>query len=246
MKINQSALDPLGIPLTTTIVSGEKADDPLYIPEISKVQKIINTPGVLFIGDCKMASLETRAYVASSGDYYLCPLSAVQMTPSALAELLLPVWRDEQALSDVYRPKQEPDDVLEKIAEGFTYTATLQIEKDGEIVDWNEQRLVVHSLKHAAKQEKKLVAEVRGAQQAIAKLNKRGRGIKRLNQKELDASVNTILKKYTVCGLLKIEYSEQITQTPRSANNDHESTILIQRTPTVHAELDKDACLPEE
>lgn len=88
LKINQSALDPLGIPLTTTIVSGEKADDPLYIPEISKVQKIINTPGVLFIGDCKMASFETRAYVASSGDYYLCPLSAVQMPPSTLAELL--------------------------------------------------------------------------------------------------------------------------------------------------------------
>jgi len=241
LKINQSALDPLGIPLTTTIVSGEKADDPLYIPEISKVQKIINAPGVLFIGDCKMASFETRAYVASSGDYYLCPLSAVQMTPSALAELLLPVWRDEQALSDVYRPKQEPDEALEKIAAGFTYTTTLQIEKDGEIVEWNEQRLVVHSLKHAAKQEKKLAAEVDGAQQAIAKLNKRGRGIKRLNQKELEAAVNAILKKYNVCGLLKIEYREQITQTPCPANNDHESTILIQRTPTVHTELDKDA-----
>ena len=36
LKINQSALDPLGIPLTTTIVSGEKADDPLYIPRRSR------------------------------------------------------------------------------------------------------------------------------------------------------------------------------------------------------------------
>jgi transposase len=38
LKINKSALDPLGIPFTTTIVSGDKADDPLYIPEIRKVQ----------------------------------------------------------------------------------------------------------------------------------------------------------------------------------------------------------------
>ncbi|MEW6735851.1 MAG: hypothetical protein AB1489_31450 [Acidobacteriota bacterium] len=33
IKINISALDPLGLPLTTTVWSGEVADDPLYIPE---------------------------------------------------------------------------------------------------------------------------------------------------------------------------------------------------------------------
>ena len=37
LKINQSALDPLGLPLSTTVVSGETADDPLYVPEITKV-----------------------------------------------------------------------------------------------------------------------------------------------------------------------------------------------------------------
>jgi len=41
VKINQSVLDPLGVPLTTTIVSGECADDPLYVPEIRKVQACI-------------------------------------------------------------------------------------------------------------------------------------------------------------------------------------------------------------
>ena len=76
LKINQSALDPLGIPLTTTIVSGDKADDPLYIPEIRKVQNSLIEHGVLYVGDCKMASLATRAYVAKSEDFYLCPLSA--------------------------------------------------------------------------------------------------------------------------------------------------------------------------
>jgi len=45
LKINQSALDPLGIPLTTTIVSGEKADDPLYIPE-STVDVILKNHAV--------------------------------------------------------------------------------------------------------------------------------------------------------------------------------------------------------
>lgn len=119
LKINQSALDPLGMPLTTTIVSGEKADDPLYVPEIVKVQGIMNTPGILFVGDCKMASVDTRAYVARSGDYYLCPLSAVQMPASTLAELLVPVWNNEQALIDVYRPEERPGKNRKKLLKAF-------------------------------------------------------------------------------------------------------------------------------
>lgn len=45
LKINQSVLDPLGIPLSTTVVSGECADDPLYIPEIKKVRHIPKSAG---------------------------------------------------------------------------------------------------------------------------------------------------------------------------------------------------------
>ena len=44
LKINQAALDPLGLPLSTTIVSGERADDPLYVPEIRKVQASLGQP----------------------------------------------------------------------------------------------------------------------------------------------------------------------------------------------------------
>lgn len=238
LKINQSALDPLGIPLTTTIVSGEKADDPLYIPEITKVQKIINALGVLFVGDCKMASIDTRAYVARSSDYYLCPLSAVQMPASTLAKLLIPVWSNQQKLVDVYRPKAETGGDQDKIAEGFSYTATLQAENDGGIFEWDEQRLVVRSLKHAAKQEKKLTADVDRVQAAIAKLNKTGRGIKRLGQKELEAAVDAILKKYNVRGLLKIEYTETVKETQIPAKGKREAYILVDRTPSVHTEID--------
>ena len=39
VKINLSVLDPLGLPLTTTVVAGQRADDPLYLPEIKRVQQ---------------------------------------------------------------------------------------------------------------------------------------------------------------------------------------------------------------
>ena len=40
VKIAMSVLDPLGLPLTTTVVAGHTADDPLYLPEIAKVRQV--------------------------------------------------------------------------------------------------------------------------------------------------------------------------------------------------------------
>jgi hypothetical protein len=35
--------------------------------------------GLLYVGDAKMAARQTRATIAVGGDYYLCPLSGVQL-----------------------------------------------------------------------------------------------------------------------------------------------------------------------
>jgi len=205
LKINQSALDPLGLPLSTTIVSGECADDPLYVPEIRKVQACIRQHGVLYVGDCKMAAIDTRCYVAASQDYYLCPLPAVQMPKATLQTLLEPVWSGGQLLVPVYRPLEKETDKPEYIADGFCYTVTLSADHEGAGIEWQEQRLVVRSLKQAASQEKALDARLEKAEQAIADLNLRGRGHKRLDENEMSIQVNTILERYNVAGLLTIE-----------------------------------------
>jgi len=242
LKINQSALDPLGIPLTTTIVSGEKADDPLYIPEIRKVQQSVQTRGVLYVGDCKMASLATRAFVANSGDFYLCPLSSVQMPGAELINLLKPIWDNEQILTPVYHPLLVEHETPKQIAEGFIYTIALQsdTEINGEMFSWDEQRLVVHSFKYAAKQEKILKARVEKAQKAIAKLNQRGQGIKHLDEKELHCAVNTILKSHGINELLQIEYRKETKKTYRKAYRGREAYILIETELSVHTTLNTD------
>ncbi len=43
------------------MVSGQRADDRLYVPEIQRVQQTVAKPGLLYVGDCKMAALPTRA-----------------------------------------------------------------------------------------------------------------------------------------------------------------------------------------
>jgi transposase len=42
LKVMLATLDPLGLPLATQVVSGNSADDPLYIPAIEQVRAILN------------------------------------------------------------------------------------------------------------------------------------------------------------------------------------------------------------
>ena len=79
-KIAAAVLDPLGMPLATAVVPGNATDDPLYVPAIQAVQQSLGVGGRTYVGDCKMAALATRAFVAAGGDFYLCPLSENQLS----------------------------------------------------------------------------------------------------------------------------------------------------------------------
>ena len=74
IKVMTGSLDPLGMPLATDVLSGERADDGLYIPLIERIASGLNTTGLLVVGDCKMSALSTRAYVAERQHFYLSPL----------------------------------------------------------------------------------------------------------------------------------------------------------------------------
>jgi transposase len=103
VKIMVSALDPLGLPVATDIVPGQRADAPLYLPAITWVREGLRRRGLLYVGDCQMGALETRAFIQAGGDYYLCPLSETQLSSALLAEYLTPVGTGEQPLSLIHR-----------------------------------------------------------------------------------------------------------------------------------------------
>ena len=91
-KIAAGVLDPLGMPLVTVVVPGNSSDDPLYVPIIRSVQQSLGVGGRTYVGDCKMAALGTRAFVAAGGDFYLCPLAETQLSRAERHDLLQPVW----------------------------------------------------------------------------------------------------------------------------------------------------------
>src|SRR6266498_1667640 len=117
VKVMLAALDPLGLPLATAVVPGQRADDPLYTPAITRVRESLGRRGLLYVGDCKMAALETRAFTHAGGDFYLCPLSALQMPSDVLAEYLSPLWTGNQDLTPIQR--ERAPGTRELVAEGY-------------------------------------------------------------------------------------------------------------------------------
>jgi len=233
IKINISALDPLGLPLTTTVVAGQQADDPLYVPEIKRGQQSLACPGVTYIGDSKMAASQTRAYVVKSQDYYLCPLPAVQVSRQELGELLEPVWSGQQPLSAVYR-----DD--EKIAQGYEYTVPLQEQVEGETLEWTERRLVVRSLQLAQAQEQSLGARVRKALAAVATLTERAQGKRRFTaEADVQAAVEKIVTRYQVPGLLTLTYRSETTERRVRAYATRPESTPVEQSVTVTASLNE-------
>ena len=105
------------MPIATEILPGNKADDPLYIPAINQVRSTIQQSGLLYIGDCKMASIAIRTHIALGQDFYLCPLSAKQITQEEIAQYLQPVWDGEQQLTTI--DYDYSDGKNKNIAEGF-------------------------------------------------------------------------------------------------------------------------------
>ena len=76
--------------LSTDVVSGEKADNPLYLPMIHNVRQMADESGLLYIGDSKMSAIEIRAELARKGDFYLVPLAKVGGVPALYEQCLAP------------------------------------------------------------------------------------------------------------------------------------------------------------
>jgi transposase len=176
-KVMQAVLDPLGMPLATEVVSGERADAPLSVPCIKRVQASVGRHGLLSVGDCQMAARETRAFIASQGDFSLCPLPQFPLAEDELNEALEAIWSGVHALSPGVRARQAGEPAL--IAEGSERPVSLCLEVEGTLQSGTERRLVVRSIRHAQAAEAALRTRVAKAQAQGEALHQRGRGKKR-------------------------------------------------------------------
>jgi transposase len=213
LKIAAAVLDPLGLPLTTAVVPGNATDDPLYLPAIQAVQQSFGTGGRTYVGDCKMAALATRAFVAAGEDFYLCPLSENQLSRTQRRELLQPVFDGTQALQQVWRSggKAQPDEL---VAEGFRVDVELTATVGDQEVRWTERRWLVRSQAYAQAQEAGLERRLATATQALRELVVRKQGKKQLFHAELVQAAGAIVTREGVEGLLSYTVQAMLTTRP--------------------------------
>jgi len=240
LKVMLSALDPLGMPVATQVVSGERADDKLYIPAIEQVSASLDAHGLLYVGDCKMAALATRAFLQHSQDYYLCPLSETQTPEATLTNYLQPVWDGKQALQVVERKNVAGQRGL--IAEGYEQEVILSAEVKDETMTWTERRLIVRSFQHAHSSEAALHSRLAKAQAALHRLNAPKQGQERMESAaSMQTAADKVMQRYGVTGLLKLNITEQHTERHIRAYGDRPARTETQTTVTFQAEVNKQA-----
>ena len=240
LKVMLSVLDPLGLPLATQVVAGQVADDPLYIPAIKQVSQSLQGHGMLYVGDCKMAALSTRAYVQAQGDYYLCPLATTQLSDAELDAYLQPVWSGKRPLVAVHRAMGEGEEEL--IAEGYEQTVVLSGEVEGQALTWTERRQIVRSVKLAQAAQAALHTRLDKAQAALVQMNthKQGKKVYR-DADSLQQAAQAILKEHRVEGLLRLHIEEHVTERAVRAYGNRPAEGRVERVFQLHSEVDEAA-----
>ena len=210
IKVMVGALDPLGMPLSTDVLSGERADDGLYIPIIDRLRAGLPQRGLLFVGDCKMSALETRAHIVGHQHMYLSPLPFTGATADAMdAWIAEGVAQDEAGeLARIFRTNDRGQEML--AAEGYEFERTCRA-PEGE-AEWTERVFVVRSPAHAARQAAGLETRLVHAEKKLAALTPpRGRGKRQITeQATLVEAMTQVLQEHRVDGLLSVAWEKQV------------------------------------
>jgi transposase len=240
VKVVLSTLDPMGMPVATDVVSGQRADDPLYIPAVRRVHEGLGEKGLLYVGDSKMGAIGTRAFVHAQEDYYLTPLSRVHLPEEKLLPYLEPVWEGEQELTEIDRTKVDGEEV--RIARGYETQVELNATVEGQAVRWKERRLVVRSLKQVHAARTRLKKRLAKAKAEVLALNERGRGKRRYdNVAEVRQVAQEILREHKVQGLLSLEFEVETQERTIRGYRERPTRTVVERDVWVRVERNEAA-----
>jgi transposase len=237
IKVMIGSLDPLGMPLATDVLSGERADDGLYLPIMERIRTGLQTPGLLFVGDCKMSALETRAYLVRHQDFYLSPLPLTGTTAEAMDAWITEGVRQGErgALARIMRTNDRGHTVL--AAEGYEFERTCKApDEAGDVAAWPERVLVVRSPMHADQQAAGLEKRLCHAETKLAALTPpRGRGKRQItDEATLVAAIARVLTEHRVDGLLSVTWEKQVEQTTqyigRGRGSVHREKRVLEKT----------------
>jgi transposase len=212
VKVMQGVLDPLGLPVATDVVSGEQADDGLYIPIIERMLTILTQTGLLFVGDCKLSALATRAYIRLRGHHYLAPLALVGETATEMRAWVQAGLDGKQTLTPI--PLVDEKGQARPEVKGYETSRTCTAQVAVQVLEWTERVFVVYSESYAQAQARGLERRLATATAKLKALTPpRGRGKRQIkDEAHLVQAAQAILQAQRVEGLLSYTFERQEEQ----------------------------------
>jgi len=225
LKIMAAAAEPSGHLIATDLYPGQMADDPLYLPMTRRVRSLLGRTGLLYVGDCKMAALATRAELVAEGAYYLMPLPMTGDTQQQFDG-----WLD-QLLSGRAKTQELWHD-QDFLGHGWEWTRVLQARVAGQPITWTERVQLLRSPALTQQKQKNLEERLRRAEQAVRALTPPvGPGKKQCrDEASLKAAVRATLERCAVTGLLAVSWQRQVYQETNSIGPGRGSAKRATRT----------------
>jgi transposase len=208
IKLMAAAACPGGLFLAGDVHPGNAADDPLYLPLYRRVRPLLGQTGLLYVGDCKMAALETRAEIAANGDFYLTRLP---LTGEVAAQFTS--WVEAALTGDAVKKVVEIQSEEELIAKGYEFErAQSAVVGQGEQT-WTERVQIIRSEAAARSQAAALERRLEKAEAAVRGLTPPpGPGRSQFTTHwELERAVAAVLAEHDVVGLLEVSWERQET-----------------------------------
>jgi transposase len=218
-------------PVTHLTVSGNTSDDELYMPIIKQSKAVLK--GIsgyekenLYVGDSKFGSIGNRGYVVQGEDYYLTPLSLVQLSQKDRGDLIKS--KDKSTYISVLRT--EGDETV-KLGEGFEVEQSLETELDGKKISWTERRLFVHGTAYAKSQEQSFEKRLSNVLAQIADLPTRKQGKKNLHsEEEYQEAIDKLLKDNSLEVFLETKIQRTETTKSLRAYSDRPARMKVEST----------------
>lgn len=208
LKVALASLDPLGMPVATEVLSGEKADDPVYLPIIARVSEGLGKKGLLYVGDCKMAALQTRATLQFQSDFYVCPLSSVQVPFDQLQREIDELRKKDTPVKNVEHVNDKNERMC--IAQGYETRQELTAEVNGQMQTWTERRFLIQSTRLAEAATRSLQERVKKAEQALQNILVRKQEKPHLKTRtEIDKAIQDVIKDFRVEGFLDVTIQQE-------------------------------------
>ena len=206
VKIMLSTVGTLGLPLCVEVVTGSTADDVLYLPMIARVEETLKTKGLLFVGDCKLGSILNRLTIHNGENYYLTPLSRVQLPLSELQTLLL----------------ENKDNVTEFNDDDVKLTAfETTIERTHAGITWTERVIVAFSAPYNKAQTAQFDKKLDKTAAALSELTVAKQGKPPLKTaKEVQAKIDETLKEHKTADFFDVVINTHTTVTTKRKYKD--------------------------